>query len=135
MQRLNFFTSLSSRRCNRVLRCRSSASQRAIRRRTSPGRWTGFLFHKTTGRTRVILFARDISSRDKKKRNAISKFDPPTVLLFRSFVRRKFMVLKIDGRCTRRLFAVINPGVLHEIVGKSVWSFHPTEVDPVGEPR
>lgn len=32
------------------------------------------------------------------------------------------MTPKIDGRrCTRGLFAVINPEVLHEIVGKSVW--------------
>lgn len=121
MQRLNFCISSSSRRCNQALQCRSSASRWATLRRTSPGRWTGFLFRKTTGRTSIVFLARDFLL-ETKEQDTVRFWNLICQLFYPLFcVQRMFITQKIDGRCTRRLFAVINPEVLHEIVGKSVW--------------
>lgn len=126
--RPSFCTSSSSRRCSRAPRCRSSASRWATLRRTSPGPWMGFLFRKTTGRTSSFPRA-NVSSENGGY--TVPKLD----LYLLPFTGRRFMVSKIDGHMGR-LFAVINPGVLREIiVGNRCGSFYPTEANPVGEPR
>ena len=90
----NFYTSSSSRRCSRVLRCHSSASRWAILRHTSPGHSMDFLFHKTTGKTSNFPCTRLFGG------PGIPNLD---LLLFTLFLSpdEKFMALKIDERCTR----------------------------------
>lgn len=118
MPRPNFCTSSSSRRCSRVLRCRSSASRWATLRLTSPGHWMDFLFRKTTGKT--SSFPRvNVSSKDGEygRENTIPKLDPLTALcsLFFHGTESLWHQKSTDDAHTVRLFAVINPGVLREI--------------------
>lgn len=139
MQRHNYCTSSSSRRCSRVPRCRSSASRWATLRRTSPGHWTDFLSRRTTGRT--SSFPRSVSFRERRrcalertsKRNTNPKLDltrfallPPSGSLWHQ---------KSDGRCTRDYSRLLTPGYYprdrREI---AVRGFHPAEADLVGEP-
>lgn len=119
MLRPNFCTSLSSRRCSRVPRCRSSASRWATLRRTSPGHWMGFLFRKTTGRTSSFPRA-NAPSEDGKYGHGVAKLDLPLTTSL-SCAGRRFIASKIDSAHAGRLFAVINPRVLRDIVGKSLW--------------
>lgn len=140
MQRLNFYTSLSSRRCSRVPRCRSSVSRWATPRRISPGHWMGFLFHKTIGRTsslpRKSLL---VSSRTVDKGRALieSPICYNRYFLSHSSVKRKVYGTKNRrAMYTERLFAVINLRVLH---ARSSWEigvqarvFHPADL--VGVP-
>lgn len=120
MQRLNFYTSSSSRRCNRVPRCRSSVSRWATLRRISPGHWMGFLFHKTTGRT-SSLPRRSLRRTMGSGCNTESPICSIAVFLSLSLTlspNGTIMAPKIDEWCTRRLFAVINLRVLH---ARSSW--------------